>query len=257
MHLLAVQLQLHRHFFFHSICGHNSHSGIFAAKTVELFCSLGHALFNGLDGENLSNHAGRSYNDIRRVQPQGLSGNLAHPPGFFLAVGIAGVGVAAVAHHGLSDAVLQIALCHQDRRALNFIEGIDPSGRTGLFTENQGQIRLGFIAPDAAVDTGRGETLCGGNAAFDKCICHYHEPPNIPGKTGLKITMGGILTPTGNAENRRVFGFLPLGARVAFCSSCRCVERNGFWLPSHRKNTAFLPSRRLWRLLGLGGNFIF
>ena len=172
-HGFAAQFQLYRHFLADGVGGHDGVGCICAAKGVQQPGGFRGTLFNGLNGKNLANDAGGGHNDVGGIQIQRLSGDFAHPPCLFLTVSIAGIGIAAVADDGLSDAILQVALGHQNGRALDFVEGIDTGSVTGDRAGDESQIPLGLVAPDAAVNACGGKPLCGGDAAIDKCIGHH------------------------------------------------------------------------------------
>ena len=76
----------------------------------------------------------------------------AHAPGDVQPVGVAGVGVAAVADDGAGLSVFQVFLGHQDGRALHQVLGIHPGGGAVRVADDEGQIPFGLIVPDAAVD---------------------------------------------------------------------------------------------------------
>ena len=124
----------------------------------------------GADGreiERLADHARGRDDDVLRRDVQLRRCERAHLLRDGDAVGVAGVGVAAVADHGLGLAVSQMRLCHGQGRALDEVGCIDRrgAGRDGAVDERE--VALGLISADAAVDARGGKTLCGAHAAGD------------------------------------------------------------------------------------------
>ncbi len=109
-----------------------------------------------------------------RAMPKRLGGQIAHGLGLFLAVGVAGVGVSGVADDSLGGAVRDVLLGDQDGRALYQVLGVHSGRRAGLFAVNHGQVGLGFILADAAVDAPGHKALGRCDAAF------YHLHRLIP-----------------------------------------------------------------------------
>ena len=124
----------------------------------------------GADGreiERLADHARGRDDDVLRRDVQLRRRERAHLLGDGDAVSVAGVGVAAVADHGLGLAVSQVRLRHGQGRALDEVRCIDRrgAGRDGAVDERE--VALGLISADAAVDACGGKTLCGAHAAGD------------------------------------------------------------------------------------------
>ena len=140
----------------------------------------------GADGreiERLADHARGRDDDVLRRDVQRGCCERAHLLRDGDAVGVAGVGVAAVADDSLCLAVGKMLLRHDERRALDQIRGVD-CGRAGRNAGiDQRQIPLRFILPDAAVDARGRKALRGAHAAFDRFhlffLPHYSSRPSV------------------------------------------------------------------------------
>ena len=124
-------------------------------RIAKLRRQRGSCLSDGVEVENLSDHAGGSDNDVFRRDVHGLSGNAAHFLRLLFAVGVAGVGVAAVADQPLGIAVREMAAGNGDGRALDKILRISARRRAAYITAKHGKVALGFVAAHTAVDPRR------------------------------------------------------------------------------------------------------
>ena len=130
------------------------------------------AVLDRLDRQHLTDYPRGRDDHIVRGDAERVPGDLAHPAGLLFAVGVAGVGVAAVADDGLRRAILKVLARHLNRRALDEVLRIDGGGRTGLLAEDHGEIGLTFILADPAVDPGGRKPGRSGHAAIN--ICEFH-----------------------------------------------------------------------------------
>ncbi len=99
------------------IGGHDALGSLVGVR-AEAFDQLRNSCCDGRNVERLADHTGRSYYNVGRLDVQGLSRKTAHLLCNFDAVGVAGVGVAAVADDGLRLAVGQMLLRHDERRRI-------------------------------------------------------------------------------------------------------------------------------------------
>ena len=148
------------------IGGHDALGSLVGVR-AEAFDQFRDSGGDGRDVERLADHTGRSYYNVGRLDVQGLSQKTAHLLCNFDAVGVAGVGVAAVADDGLRLAIGKMLLRHDERRALDQIGRINGGGAGRDAGIDQREIALCFILPDAAVDTGGRKACCGADAARD------------------------------------------------------------------------------------------
>ena len=126
---------------------------------------------DGLDGELLADDAGGGHDHVRRRDAQRIAREGAHRLRDLDAVGVAGVGVAAVADHRLGIAVGDVVPRHGEGRALHQVGGIYRRGGCPLLAPDQGQVPLGAAFPHAAVDAGGLKALRGADAAGCQFDC--------------------------------------------------------------------------------------
>ena len=120
---------------------------------------------DGGDVERLTDNAGRCDNDVVGLDVELLCQKVAHLPGNFDAVCIAGVGVAAVADDCLRLAVSQVLLGDDKRSALDEVGRVDRR-RVGFnVADDERKVALILIFAYAAVYTRGLEALCRANAA--------------------------------------------------------------------------------------------
>ena len=148
------------------IGGHDALGSLIGVR-AEAFDQLRDPGCDGRNVERLADHAGRRDHNVGRANMQRLPQKFAHLLGDCNAVGVAGVGVAAVADDGLRLAIGKMLLRHDERRALDQIGRIDGgcAGRDAGI--DQREIALRFILPDAAVDAGGRKACRGAHAACD------------------------------------------------------------------------------------------
>ena len=148
---LSAERKADRRLFDRSVGRHDGAGCGRAAIWGKLTAQRRHAACNRLNGQRLPDDAGRSHNDVLRRKSEMLRRALAHLQGLLLAVGIAGVGVAAVADNGLRRAVGNVAFRDSNGRALHLVERIDAGRRGRLFAVNQSEVFFGAARLDAAV----------------------------------------------------------------------------------------------------------
>ena len=127
-----------------------------------------HARGDGGNVQPLADDAGGGHHHVLGGDAQRVRGEGAHLLRHFLAVGVAGVGVAAVAEDGGGVAVGDVGLRHQQRRALDEVLRVHRGGGGALLGDDQRQIALVAVFADAAVDAAGGKALRGADAAFDE-----------------------------------------------------------------------------------------
>ena len=116
----------------------------------------------GADGreiERLADHARGRDDDVLRRDVQRGCCERAHLLGDGGAVGVAGVGVAAVHNDGLCIAVLQVLTVHRDGCAVDLVGGIAARARAADVRLDQRQVELGMVMADAAMHARRGKAL--------------------------------------------------------------------------------------------------
>ena len=129
----------------------------------------GDALFDQLHVDPLTDDTGGRHQNVLHLAANSLGGGDAHPLGVLLALGGAGVGVAAVDDDGTGLAVFQVLLIHVDRSGLYGVFGEDCRGRALHVGDDEGHILLiGLVGLDAHMDAGGLEALCGADAAIDE-----------------------------------------------------------------------------------------
>ena len=168
---LAAHGGLHGHLLFHGVSGHDGVGRRVAGlrgsrqRTVQ----LRHAVLDDLHVEGLADDAGGGHQHVLGLAADGLGRRRAHLLGVLLAVGGAGVGVAAVGDDGPGLSVRQVDLVHMDGRGLHHVFR-KHGGRGALHIgDDQGHILLpGGVGLDAHMDAGGLEALGGADAAFHK-----------------------------------------------------------------------------------------
>ena len=98
--------------------------------------------------------------------------HIAHHLGFFYAVGIASVGITAVAYHSLRRSVGDIGFRHSQRRALDLVLGIYACRLALDVASDKREIQLVFILPNSAVYAVGFKSLGSAHSAFD--FFHIH-----------------------------------------------------------------------------------
>ena len=172
---LTPQSEFQGDFLGDGVGGHNGLAGITAAGLRQL---SGQGIDVGgyrVQAQGQTDDAGGSHHHVLRGDSKGLTGQIAHPLGDFQAVGVAGIGVAAVADHCLGLAVGDVCFGHGQRGALDQIGGVYCCGMGGHLTVDQGQVLFGPVFPDAAVKACGGKSFCGADAAGNGF--HIFFPP--------------------------------------------------------------------------------
>ena len=147
--------------------GHDAFAGICAALNAELRNQHGQAGCDGLNGKRLADDAGGSNDHVLFRDAQRLGGKRA---GFFCdfyAVGVAGIGVAAVADDGLGLAVRHMLSGDGDGGAEHFILRIGAGNGAFGLAVNERQILFAAVFTDAAVYACGLEPFGSAHAAFD------------------------------------------------------------------------------------------
>ena len=103
--------------------------------------------------------------DVLGRDPQLRGSQDAHGLRFLLAVGVAGVGVAAVDDDRLRPPVGEMPARDRDGRALHEVLGIDCGRGAWRVSLDEREVALLLILADAAVDARRRKTAGGGHAA--------------------------------------------------------------------------------------------
>ena len=169
-----VQDERHRRLFGKRIGRHDRLGGGVPARFRETRRQRVSGCQNRLDGQRLPNHTGGGDDHVVLRDPRNPRGKAAHPPRLLLAVGVAGVRVAAVDHHGLRRTVRQMLLGDGNRRAFDLVLCINSGGGAGAFADDQRKVALALVLADAAVHPARAKALCSANAAAYLPKCLYH-----------------------------------------------------------------------------------
>jgi len=166
----AAQGEAHGNLLGDGIGGHDGLSRARAAggRILQRVGQLAEILFKRLQRHGLADHARGGHNDVLGFHTDVFFHQRAHALGDFDAVGVTGIGVAAVADDGLRDAVFHVFLRNQNRRALDQILRIDAGCIGGYFTDDQGHVAPSAVAPDAHMLARGGEALRGRRAAGDE-----------------------------------------------------------------------------------------
>ena len=165
---LPAHLKLHRDFFFLRVGGHDGTAGFSAPLGRKLRNKRRNPRCDGCDGKRLSDDAGGSHHHVIRRDSERIGQKTAHGLGNLDAVGVAGIGIAAVADHRLSLAVGDVALRHGQGCALDEVRGIDSSGIRLAVTDDEGQVLFIRVLPDPAVNARSFKAFGGTDAAADR-----------------------------------------------------------------------------------------
>ena len=161
---LAVHFKGHGDLLDLGVGGHDGLGGL-EAVVAQRGGQPGHGGGDGGDVQLLADDAGGGHHHVFRGDAQRRAGQAAHLLGHLDAVGVAGVGVAAVADDGLSHAVLKVSLGDGQGRALDQVGGVDAGRRRRYLGVNQRQVALFLVLADAAVNARGGKALRGTDAA--------------------------------------------------------------------------------------------
>ena len=161
----SAELKLHRELLQLRVGGHDSLAGGSAAACAQSRCKCGNCRRNGRDIELLAYNAGGGDHYVIGAQPELPRRKPAHFFRYFNAVGIAGVGVAAVADDSLRLAVGKVPLGDDERRALDEVCRIYRRGVGLYLAENHSEVLFIVILAHAAVKAVCRKALCRTHAA--------------------------------------------------------------------------------------------
>ena len=147
--------------------GHDTVGGIQRAVLGKPCHQGGDAVCNGGDIQGLTDDTGGGYHHVCGGDVQSLAQQVGHLLGDLDAVCVAGVGVAAVADHGLGVAVGDVVLGDGQGRALDAVGGVDAGGGGLHVGVDDRQVMLGLVLADAAMDAVGGKALRGTDTAGD------------------------------------------------------------------------------------------
>ena len=162
---LAADLKLNGDLFFNGIGGHDALGSGLAAVLGKACGKRGQTVCDGLDVQRLTNDTGGGHHHVGGGNVQLLGHQIAHALGDLDAVGVAGIGIAAVADHGLCKAVGNVVLGHGQGGTLDQIGGVNGSSGGAHVADDQRQVTLGAVLANAAMNAVCLKTLCGTNAA--------------------------------------------------------------------------------------------
>ena len=160
----------------HRVGGHDGVGGGIGAVGRQGGGGLGQPGLDGGDVDGLADDAGTGHG----LPAGGGGGGSAHGLGVLMALGAAGVGVAAVGHHAPGHAAFQVVHGHIQGGGLHPVHGIGGGGGALLLRQDQGQVVLVRAAArlHAAVDAGGGKSLGGTHAAGN--LIQHSDLPRFP-----------------------------------------------------------------------------
>ena len=142
-------------------------------------------VFDGSDVQGLADDTGRGHQHVLVGELQLLPYQAAHLLRHLDAVGIAGVGIAAVTDDRLRQTVLQMLLGHRQGCTLHQIGGLDCCRIGGDPAEDQRQILLGFVFLDSAMNACGPKAVGGNNTAFYKFHNNLHSAAKASAQKGI------------------------------------------------------------------------
>ena len=166
------------------IGGHDAFAGVRTALNAELRSQHRQAGCDGVDGKGLADDACGGDDHVLFRDAQRLSGKRA---GFFCdlyAVGVAGIGIAAVADDGLGLAIGHMLAGDGDGGAEYFILRIGAGNGAFGLAVNERQILFAAVFTDAAVYACGLEPFGGAHAAFDGDKIHKKLPRFLKMRVG-------------------------------------------------------------------------
>ena len=125
----------------------------------------GHPRLDGRKGQGLADHPGGADDHILGLYAAFCGQQAAHGLRNLHPVGVAGIGVAAVAQNGPGIPILHMGPGHGDGGALDQVGGIYAGRRRRPVAKDQGQVFFYLILANAAVYACGCESFCGANAA--------------------------------------------------------------------------------------------
>ena len=161
----AAQIVFKGYFLAVAVGGENGVGRLPSSLAAESGSKLSRRIADRVEIQRLTDHAGGGDDHIIRCNSHGFCGNPAHFPRLFLAVGVAGVGVAAVADNALGVSVGDILPCDGDGSAFDEILGVSSRGGAADVAPHHGEVALGFVASHTAVDAGSLKAERRGNSA--------------------------------------------------------------------------------------------
>ena len=164
---LAAKLELTGELLLRRVCGHNRLGCVRTAVRFERFDQRGHRGVDGLDGQDLPDHARRSDDDVVLVNARIAHDEAAHLLRLLHAVGVAGIGVAAVADYRTRVTVGDMRLGDCDRRALDLVARIDAGSRRAAVADDEREVALALVLSDSAMHACGFEALRRAHASHD------------------------------------------------------------------------------------------
>ena len=177
----AVYLKRQRVLLGVGVGGHNGGGGGVAAGGIgaELGGGFGDALGERLQTHRLTDDPCGGRQNVVFVNAQRVGDQLAGVLRQFQTAGCAGVGVAAVDQNGAGVAVLQVGAVHLDGCAVDLVGGVAARPGAADIGDDQRQIALCVVMPDAAMHPGGRKPLGRTDAARDNgegCGRHWGPP---------------------------------------------------------------------------------
>ena len=138
----AVDNGLNRPLLFDGVGGHYGFSRVCAAVLGENVFKSVYSAFNRSQGQRLADYARGGYDHVVFADPEGVCRKLSHRFRFFIAVGVAGVGVARIDDHSLRNTVFKVLLRDVDSVGFYQIFCEDSRRRAGLVTRDKRKVAL-------------------------------------------------------------------------------------------------------------------